>query len=251
MSVTTTNRIAGPFLGNSTAMVFPFAFKVFTAADLFVITEDTAGNLAVLVLGTDYSATLNANQDVSPGGSVTLTTGPLATGFLMTITSDVEELQQIVLTNLGGFYPDVLNGALDRVTILIQQLQVLIDRSIKFSMTDEPTSAALPPAVQRAGKFLYFGSDGSVSLVSQAPFSGIQFAFAGPLTGTKDGVNTVFTITNGGSPIGVTPVDILVWDNFVLAPTIGFSLGPAAGQVTFFVAPSPTDDLYAKGVFVP
>ena len=32
----------------------------------------------------------------------------------MTITSDVLELQQVILTNLGGFYPDVLNGVFDR-----------------------------------------------------------------------------------------------------------------------------------------
>jgi hypothetical protein len=98
---------------------------------------------------------------------------------------------------------------------------------------------------------MYFGADGSVSLVAQAPAAGTQFSFAGPLLGTKDGVNTVFTITNGGSPIGKTPVDILVWDNFVLAPGIGYTLGPVAGEVQFTVAPGATDDLYSKGVFVP
>ena len=76
---------------------------------------------------------------------------------------------------------------------------------------------------------MYFGADGSVSLVAQAPATGTQFSFAGPLLGAKDGANTIFTITNGGSPIGKTPVDILVWDNFVLAPGIGYTLGPSCG----------------------
>jgi len=253
MAITTTTRRAGPFIGNDTTTIFPFNFKVFAKTDLLVIRVDSGGNLVVLVLGTDYTATLNDDQDVSPGGSVTLTAAPLASTYSMIITSDVAELQQVILTNLGGFFPDVLNDALDRLTILVQQLQTGVDQSIKFGLTDDLSTASLPSAAQRAGKFMYFGADGSVSLVAQAPTSGTgtQFAFAGPLLGTKNGSNTIFTITNGGSPIGKTPVDILVWDNFVLAPGIGYTLGPSAGQVQFTVAPGAADDLYAKGVFVP
>lgn len=251
MAITTTTRRAGPFIGNGTAVNFPFNFKVFTTADLLVIRVDSGGNLTVLVLGTDYSAALNEDQDTSPGGSVTLTAGPLAVTYSMIITSDILEEQLVVLTNLGGFFPGVLNDVFDRLTILIQQLQTGVDQSIKFGLTDDLSTADLPPAAQRAGKFLYFGADGSVSLVAQAPATATQFAFAGPLTGTKDGANTIFTITNAGSPIGKAPVDILVWDNFILAPGIGYTLGPAAGQVQFTVAPGATDDLYSKGVFIP
>lgn len=249
MAITTTTRRA-TFIGNGIATVFPFNFKVFTTADLLVIRVDAGGNLVTLVLGTDYTATLNANQDVTPGGSVTLGVA-LATTYGMIITSAVAELQPVILTNLGGFFPDVLNTEFDRLTILIQQLQLGVDRSIKFGITDDLTTAALPAAAQRAGKFLYFGADGSVSLVSQAPTSATLYAFSGALTGTKDGVNTIFTITNGGSPIGKAPVDILVWDNITLAPGIGFTLGPAGGQVQFTVAPGVADDLYAKGTFIP
>lgn len=251
MAITTTTRRAGPFIGNDTTTVFPFNFKVFAMTDLLVIRVDSGGNLVVLVLGTDYTATLNDDQNVSPGGSVTLTAAPLASTYSMIITSDVAELQQVILTNLGGFFPDVLNDAFDRLTILVQQLQTGVDQSIKFGLTDDLSTASLPSAAQRAGKFMYFGADGSVSLVSQAPSSGTIFTFAGPLTGTKDGVNTIFTITNDGSPIGKTPVDAIVWDNFVLAPSIGYTLGPAAGQVQFTVAPGVADDLYAKGTFIP
>ena len=251
MAITTTTRRAGPFIGNDTTTVFPFNFKVFTTADLLVIRVDSGGNLTTLVLGTDYTVTLNGTQDVTPGGSVTLTAGPLASTYSMIITSDLAELQPVVLTNLGGFFPDVLNDEFDRLTILIQQLQTGVDQSIKFGLTDDLSTADLPPAAQRAGKFMYFGADGSVSLVSQAPSSGTQFSFAGPLLGTKDGVNTIFTITNAGSPIGKAPVEIDVWDNFPLIPGVGYTLGPSAGQVQFTVAPAATDDLYSKGVFIP
>ena len=251
MAITTTTRKV-TFVGNDTATVFPFAFKVFKADDLYILTVDASGNLTLLALGTDYSAVLNLNQDTDPGGAVTLTAGPLATGISMTITSDVAELQQVILTNLGGFFPDVLNGVFDRLTILIQQLQQGVDQSIKLELTDPLASAQLPPATQRLGKFLYFSSvDGSVSLVSQAPDQALQFNFAGALTGTKDGVNKIFTITNGGSPIGVAPVQAIVWQNYVKIPGIGYTLGPSPGQVQFTDAPDPQDDLYAEGIFVP
>lgn len=250
MAITTTTRKV-TFVGNGTTTVFPFAFKVFTTDDLFIVVVDEGGNITLLALGTDYTAVLNANQDVNPGGAVTLTAGPLADAQSMTITSDVAELQQVILTNLGGFFPDVLNGVFDRLTILIQQLQQGVDQSIKLGLTDNLTSAQLPPAAQRAGKFLYFGADGSVSLVAQAPSTGTQFSFAGALTGTKDGVNKIFTITNGGSPIGVTPLQAFVWQNFIKIPGIGYTLGPSPGQVQFTDAPDPTDDLYAEGVFIP
>ena len=250
MAITTTTRVV-TYTGDGVTTVFPFAFKVFLTSDLYVVTVDQGGNVTLLQLGTDYTAVLNANQDVTPGGAITLTAGPLANVYNMTITSDVAELQQVILTNLGGFYPDVLNGVFDRLTILIQQLQQQANQAIRMGLTDNLTTAALPPAAQRAGKFLYFGADGSVSLVSQAPSSGTQYTFAGELTGTKDGVNTIFTITNAGSPIGVTPVDVDVWDNFIMIPGIGYTLGPTPGQVQFTTAPGANDDLYAKGVFIP
>lgn len=250
MAITTTTRRV-KYIGDGTATVFPFAFKVLKKEDLLVITVDAGGNLVTLVLGTDYNVNLNNTQDVTPGGSITLIAGPLVTTYSMIITSALEELQQVILTNLGGFFPDVFNDVFDRLTILVQQLQTGVDQSIKFGLTDDLSTADLPPAAQRAGKFLYFGADGSVSLVAQAPAAGTEFSFAGTLTGTIDGVNTVFTITNGGSPIGKTPLDILVWDNFILAPGIGFTLGPAAGQVQFTTAPNIGDSLYSKGVFVP
>jgi len=248
MAVTSTNRKAGPFLGNGTTTVFPFNFKVFLTSDLYVLQEDPAGNLSILTLGTDYTAVLNANQDVSPGGSVTLTSA-LANAYRMTITSDVAELQQVILTNLGGFYPDTLNTVFDRLTILIQQLQVLADRSIKFGLTDDLSSVNLPTATERAGKFLYFGGDGAISLVSASPIG--TAIFSGELLGVQDGTNCVFTLTNGGTPLGVTPLQALVWKNFPLIQndTNGFILGPDPGQVTFAQAPASDDALFAQGAF--
>ena len=253
MAVSSTNRKAGPFLGNDVTITFPFIFKVFLTSDLLVETilagaEDSNG----LVLNSDYTAVLNADQDTDPGGSITLIAGPLADNNRLIITSAVPELQEVVLTNLGGFFPDVLNGEFDRLTILVQQLKVDVDRSLKFPLTDDSEVVNLPPSEQRAGKFLYFGSDGSVSLLPGAPAeTGATQFFSGVLLGTKDGTNKTFTITNGGAPIGLMPIQATVWCNFPLIPgdPNGYDLGPNPGQVTFKNAPVALDSLFAAGVF--
>jgi hypothetical protein len=111
------------FIGNGAASVFAFPFKAFQPADLYVTTQDlTSGITTTLVLTTDYSVQLNANQDVSPGGSITLAAGSLATGIGLTITTDIPALQPTEYLNQGGFYPEVLTQSLDRLTILVQQL---------------------------------------------------------------------------------------------------------------------------------
>lgn len=131
MTISSTTREVS-FIGNGIAATFNFPFKIFKASDLFVTTLDpTTGLQSVLILNTDYSVILNANQDSLPGGSLSLVAGPLATGFGISITSDVPNLQPTELTNQGGFYPEVITTALDRLTILIQQLQEQIDANVK------------------------------------------------------------------------------------------------------------------------
>jgi hypothetical protein len=248
MPISSTNRKAGPYIGNGTASVFPFTFKVFGASDLEVVKVNTvSGTEAVLVLNSDFTATLNADQDGNPGGSITLTAGALASGFNLVVSSSVAELQGTDLTNQGGFYPEVITNALDLLTILVQQLQVQVDRSLKFTITDA-VSADLPGAAARAGKTLTFGADGGLSLVTQIVPTGTTL-FAGVPSGTVNGVNKIFNLTNGGGSIGRTPLQMIVWQNFPLTPGAGYSLGPGAGQITYASAPKITDTLYAQGSY--
>lgn len=139
MSIASTNRVAGPYSGNGATTQFPFSFKVFTSDDVRVVQTDTNAAESDLALGTHYSVSLNANQNTNPGGTVTVITAP-ATGYKITITSKVQNLQPVVITNQGGFYPRVLNDALDRATILIQQTAEQVGRAIKV-----PISSGVSP----------------------------------------------------------------------------------------------------------
>lgn len=139
MTISSETRKAGPYSGNDVTTSFPFSFKVFSADDMVVVRTNATDIETTLTGGTDYSVTLNADQDTSPGGSITLPAA-LASGFLLTITSSVPNLQTLDLTNQGGFYPRVINAALDRVTILVQQVSEQVGRAVKVGI-----SSALTP----------------------------------------------------------------------------------------------------------
>lgn len=139
MTISSSTRKAGPYTGNGVTTSFSFSFKVFQASDLEVVRTNLSGVESILVLGTDYTVTLNSNQNSNPGGSITATTAP-ASGFKITITSNIAYTQALDLTNQGGFYPTTINDALDRTTIQIQQLNEQVSRAAKLPISN-PTDA--------------------------------------------------------------------------------------------------------------
>ncbi len=140
MTISSTTRKAGPFTGNGIAVAFPFAFKVFTSADVLVVQAVTATNVeTVKVLYTDYTVALNADQNANPGGTITMLVAP-PTGTTLVATSQVGNLQPVDLANAGGFYPKVINDAFDRITIQIQQLAEQVGRSFKVSISSNSSA---------------------------------------------------------------------------------------------------------------
>jgi hypothetical protein len=195
--ISSTIRKVGPFSGTGLVSTYPFSFKVFTASDLKVVQADSEGVETVLTLNSAYTASVNANQDSNPGGSITLTTA-LPTGSSLIITSAIAQTQGVQVTDLGGFYPAVLNALHDRITILTQQLQEQIDRCVKYSITDPALLATLPAVPTRKGMLLGFDpTSGDAVAVAGAvnPSSG---PFLGNLVGnvTSTGVSS-FKRVNG------------------------------------------------------
>jgi len=90
-----------------------------------------------------------------------------------------------------------------------------------------------------------YGSGGGGS--SLTPFAGIPI-------GTVDGTNKVFTLSNGGAPLGTTPAQVTVWFNFPLILGLGYTI--AGDVITFANAPqpaaggNPADALWNQGLFI-
>lgn len=147
MTINSTNRKAGPYSGNDATTVFPFAFRVFSKADMLVIRSDATGAETPLAVDADYTLSLNANQSGNPGGTVILPAA-LVSGTTLTITSAIPNLQPTDITNNGGFFPKVLNDAFDRIVIQIQQLADAVSRSLKTSIsTPDGVDPTLPTPV--------------------------------------------------------------------------------------------------------
>jgi hypothetical protein len=199
MTISSTTRTAGPFTGNGAAFLFPFAFKVFQVADVYVATVAIAtGVESTLALGAGYSVALNANQDANPGGTVVLPAA-LAAGYRLVITSSIGNLQPTEYLNQGGFYPEILTDSLDRATILVQQLQAFANLALQFPITDPATNNVLPSAEERAGKFLGFDSNGApiVTPGIAGPPGTIVSAGSITLIDTITGLPVVISVANG------------------------------------------------------
>jgi hypothetical protein len=142
MTINSTSRTAGPFICNGVMKDFPFAFKVFTRTDVLVALTDTGTDVeTILTLDSDFTVTLNSDQNTNPGGIVTTTVAPAA-GKTLAATSNIPFLQKTDLTNQGGFYPRVISDALDKLTILAQQLNSKVGAGISIG-SQAITAAAL------------------------------------------------------------------------------------------------------------
>ena len=168
MTISTELRKAGPFTGNGVTTAFPFSFKVFAASDVAVTRADTLGAETALVLNSDFTVALNPDQDAAPGGTITLA-APLATGHRLAVSSVVPNLQPTDITNNGGFYPRVIEDALDRHVAQIQQIDEKVDRALKVAVTSPLGDQALPSP---AAGMLIGWNESNDGLKNYAPIGG-------------------------------------------------------------------------------
>ena len=248
MTINSTTRKTNPFVGNGSAHTFPFTFKVFTDADIVVKKLEASTSIETtltLGLNNDYIVTLNADQNSNPGGSITLKSGGnnqnLASGFSLVITSDVDALQGVDLTNQGGFFPEVINDALDKAIIIHQQQQTELDRSIRFSLTNTIGSLEITEnANARANKVLGFDNLGEFNVVQELGTYRGNWT-AGRAYVVRDLVkdtntNNIFFCNTAHTSSGNVPLttntDSAKWDLIVDAATATTSSTNAASSAT-------------------
>lgn len=173
MTINSQVRTAGPFTGTGSLTPYPFAFKIFQAADLLVARTDTGGAQSILALTIDYTVTINADQNVAAGGTLNLLAA-LPAGYTLSLTSNIAVMQPLSLTNTGGFYPRAIEDEFDRLTILMQQ-----QGQFGGSVLRVPEIGGIPllsTIAARASNLLGFDSNGNP--VAVAPVSGSSAALA-------------------------------------------------------------------------
>lgn len=126
------------YVGNGTATVCAVPFPVMEAGHLRVVETDAAGTAWTLQPGFAYTVAIHSDsQGFAESATVTLA-APLASGHRLAIDRVLPLVQKTLLSNVGGYYPQVIEKELDRGAMIDQQLQAQLDRAVVAPAGAEP-----------------------------------------------------------------------------------------------------------------
>ena len=255
----TTTKVSAS--GDGATAAFAYTFKIFADGDLQVIIRSSAGVETVKTLATHYTVSGAGDDD---GGTVTFTTGNIpASGETVLIKRALGITQGTDYVENDPFPAESHESGLDRLTMVSQQQQEEVDRSIKGTTSDATgISMALPSTDLRASKFLLFDASGNVGVASTDTLtvSTLQaFTDYRVTTATGDGSTVAFTLTAEPGQEGNTQVFLdgvyQSKSNYTLAgTTLTFSTAPASsvaievvhGQAASTYSPDDASITFAK-----
>lgn len=152
--------------GNGVTVNWPFAFLIpgssgtdQTNVVVKIVDETVTPPLTTTLAANQYSV---SGINVAGGGSVLypLPGGTaLAAQQFITIARNLSLTQGTSIPNQGGWFPKVVESALDYVTMLCQQIEAQVGRSLQIDVSDPAGALNLLP-VNRANLFLGFDANG-------------------------------------------------------------------------------------------
>jgi len=249
MTISSETRKTSAFTSGT---ALPFTFKIFDTSEAYVVEQDTVTGIeTLLVETTDYTVALNADQNSNPGGTVTLLS-TIVSGTQVVVSSLVLYKQSTHLKNQGGFYPEVINDALDKITILSQQLKEEIDRSLKFPISDPALEETIPAQVLRKGTVLAFNE------TTGEPEVGPDIVSIATVYANIANINTVANNIAEVSSVGSMTADLAILaaleDELVSLSALIGGAAPilaAKSELIFLLHPNQTDgwnSIYRAGL---
>jgi hypothetical protein len=235
-STTTKNS----YSGNGSSTAFTYSFYIPTSGDIEVIVRSSTGTESVRSEGvgsSDYS--ISGVGSVS-GGTVTFVTAPLSTETVV-LRRNTTKTQATDYVANDPFPAETHESALDKLTIIGQDLQEQVDRSIKLSRTNTMTSTEFTVgATDRASKILAFDTSGELSVTQElGTFQGdwsASTAYAERDLVKDTSTNNIFMAntahTSSGSQPLTTNTDSAKWDLIVDAASATTSATNAAASAT-------------------
>lgn len=119
--------------GDDTTKVWSYTFPILAAADIKVYYTDADGTVSEVT--TNFSVDTTAAEVTYP-----VTGSAIAAGTKITLVRVVELKQQVDWKRNGAFDSEVLETALDRLTMEVQQSAEALDRAVKYSVDQNPTA---------------------------------------------------------------------------------------------------------------
>lgn len=131
--------------------VFYFPFVIFTAADLVVDVDGVTQTLSA-----DYD--VEVEPDGTPTGTLTLDEA-LTGGEIVTIHRDIAIQRTSDFQTNGPLRAVTFNDELDRITMIMQQLEAQSGRSVRLAVTNPQAGSELELGASFEGKYLFVNSD--------------------------------------------------------------------------------------------
>jgi len=237
MTVSSTNT-KNSYSGDGSVTVFAYTFKIFDDDDISVILRtDATGTETVQTKNTHYSV---SGVGDAGGGNITFVTAP-AVGETVVLIRQTVQTQTTDYTPNDPFPAESHENALDKLTLIIQDVQEEVDRSIKLSRTNTMTSTEFTVgSSDRADKVLAFDSSGELSVAQELGVyrgdwsASTAFAVRDLIKDTtNDNIYICQTAhtSSGSLPIS-TNADASKWELIVDAATATSSATAAAASAT-------------------
>lgn len=174
------------YVGNGATITWTYGFKVFAEGDIAVYVYNTlTGLLQALVLNVDYTVS-GVGSDT--GGSITQIIGISIPAILpatstLTIKRGMAFTQPAALNNQGQFFPKTIEDSLDRMTMLLQQMNDIVGGSLHLGPNELPTTgnSTIPSLALRASKFFGWDALGNILAVAATIPSALVSAFWTPI----------------------------------------------------------------------
>ena len=164
ISTTTTKN---SYSGNGSTTAFAYGFYIPANTDIEVIIRSSTGTETVKSEGTGSTNYSISGVGSGSGGNVTFVTAP-ASGETVILRRNTAKTQSTDYVANDPFPAESHELALDKLTIIGQDLQEQIDRTIKLSRTNTMTSTEFAVgSTDRANKILAFDGSGEISVTQE------------------------------------------------------------------------------------
>ena len=230
-----TNRVS--YAGNGSTTVFPYTYKIFDQDDLTVILRAANGVETTKTIVSDYTV---SGVGSAGGGNVTMLTAP-ASGETLVVLREQDLIQELDIVPNDPFPADSLEGALDKLTFMVQQHEETLGRTIKASRTNTITGSEFTIlAADRANKVFAFDSSGDVSIAQElGTYRGnwaASTAFAERDIVKDTSNNNIYICLTAHTSSGSQPIssnaDVAKWALLVDAASATTSASAAASSAT-------------------
>lgn len=218
---TNSSRIS--YTGNGVTTVFAFPYKFIEGNDL-----------AVYVAGVLQASGYTVGTPSDSGANVTFSVAPAAAASVV-IVNDPDLLQATALPGTGPFPSKSVETMADKLTLIVQRLKDLANRS--FTLADgDATTATLTLPTPSAGQLV--GWDGNGTALANYSAASIATAVVGATkivdSFTGDGATTAFTLSaqplsNGNTDVFVGGVYQQKSQYNVVGTTLTFTVAPPNG----------------------